>query len=146
MESGSRVGIKPKLYKPVLADKKHHFSLQKCFLHTRETFCTSLGYFLVFIEFYILICILIGRQKRIHLKSTPPAVLQPPQHAPRRRITPGLCPGSFKDKKKDATATSWLTLYTLTYQDTRLLSGYHLPFLASSKNAFTLTSQSQSPI
>ena len=44
------------------------------------------------------------------------------QHSPTRsqpsaeesHPTPGSCPGSFKDKKRDTTATSWLTSYTQT--------------------------------
>ena len=38
-----------------------------------------------------------------------------PSHLPQEEAshqTPGSCPGSFKDKKRDATPTSWQTSYT----------------------------------
>ena len=99
---------------------------------------------LVFIEFNILIFILIGRQKRTHLNPAPPPAPQPPpltqpQPAPRRRIKPPkpwVMPWILQDRKKDATATSWPTSYTPISQDTRILSGCHLPFLTSSKNSY----------
>ena len=67
---------------------------------------------LYFTEFSILIFILICR---------PPPALQPHHshsnsHHPGEKEshqTPGSCPGSFKDKKKDSTATSCTTLYRL---------------------------------
>ena len=77
-------------YKPPLADKEHHLSLQRCQLHIRETFYISLGYFWFFIEFNTLICIMIGRLRRTHLNQGSPPALQPapqqqPQPALRRR-------------------------------------------------------------
>ena len=60
---------------------------------------------------HISIFIIICRQRRTHLNAGQPPVLQPaaqPQPPPGKEShqTPGSCPGSFKHKKKDATATS----------------------------------------
>ena len=105
-----------------------------------------------FIEFNILFFIMICRQRRTHLKPGPAPAIQPapqPQPAPRKRgihQTPGSCPGYFKDKKRDPTATYWPTYYTLISQDTRSFSGCHLPFSISLKNAYTTVSRSHSPI
>ena len=73
---------------------KNHLSLQKYIpaSHHRD-FTHHLRVILVFIEFNILICILMDRQKRTHLNPAPPPVIQPqvqpqPQSAPRRRRKP----------------------------------------------------------
>ena len=60
--------------------------------HHRD-FTHQLRVHLVFIEFNILICILMGRQRRTHLNPAPSPALQPPpqpqtQPAPRRRRKP----------------------------------------------------------
>ena len=85
---------------------------------------------MVFIEFYILICIFMGRQKRTHLNPAPSHAIRPPaQPQPSQpkgeesHPTPGSCPGFPRDKKRDATATSWPTSYTLTSQGTIILPG-----------------------
>ena len=80
---------------------------------------------------------MICRQRRTHLNPEPSQVLKPapqPQNKPatgeeKCHQTHGSCPGSFKDKKNDATATAWLTSCTQTSQDTRILPACHLPFL-----------------
>ena len=89
---------------------------------------------LVFIEFNILICLQTGRQKRTHLNPAPPPALQPPPQ-PQPQPPAGeeeshparvSCPGSSKDKKEDATATSWPTSYTPTSQNfVRMPPGLH---------------------
>ena len=90
-----------------------------------------------FIEFNIFICILIGRKRRTHSIPAPsPAIQSPtqpqPHPAPRTKRKPPK-PWDhaldFKDKKRNATATSWPTSYTPTSQGARILSGCHLPFL-----------------
>ena len=97
--------------------------------HHRD-FIHQLRVLLVFIEFNILMFILMERQRRTHLKPAPSPALQPPpqpqpQPTPRRRRKPaktGSCPEFSTDKKSDTTATSWPTSYTQTFQDTRILS------------------------
>ena len=105
---------------------------------------------------------MICRQKRTHPNPGPAPAIQPiphlqpqPGEAPgeeESHQTPGSCPGYLKQTKNDATATSSPThlfnphQYTLTSQDTRILSGCHLPFLTSSQNAYTTTSRSPSTI
>ena len=49
--------------------------------HHRD-FINQLRVLLVFIEFNILICILIGRQKRTHLNPTPPPATAPAPASP----------------------------------------------------------------
>ena len=84
--------------------------------HHRD-FTHQLRVLLVFTEFNILICILMERQ-RTHLNPPPSPAIQPPaqpqpQPAPRRsHPTSRSCYRFFRDKKRDATATSWLTSYT----------------------------------
>ena len=55
--------IKPKLNKPILAAINQHLSLQRCLLHIGKPSTDASGIF-VFIEFNILIFIMICRQKR----------------------------------------------------------------------------------
>ena len=62
--------MESKLYKNPMAVKKHHVLLQRCQLHTTETFNISLGYF-CFVEFNILISIMICRQRRAHTNPGP---------------------------------------------------------------------------
>ena len=99
-------------YKSPLACKKTSFAAVKMPATHHRDICLGT---LVFIEFNILICILMERQRRTHLnpRSSPaiqPPPQPPPQSVPRRRRKPP-CPGSFKDKNRDSTATSWQTSY-----------------------------------
>ena len=126
------------LTKKTFVTAKMQATHQRGFLH-------KLRVLLVFIEFNNLICILMRRQRRTH-PAPSPALQPPPQPAPTRKKsqqTYGSCPRSFKDKKEDATATSWPTSYTQISQDTRILAGSHL---TSSRNAHSTTLRSQSPI
>ena len=69
------------------------------------------------------------RQKRTHLNHLLPCshhhILSPSQPLGGEEChqTPGSCHGSFKDKRRDPTTTSWTTPYTQTSKDTRILSG-----------------------
>ena len=115
--------------------------------HHRD-FLHQLRVLLFFIEFNILIFIMMERQRTTYLNPAPSLTIQLPAQPPgeeKNHQTPGSCPGSFKDNKRYATATFCPTSYTLTYQDTRILSGCHMPFWTSTRNAYTTTSRSQSP-
>ena len=92
--------------------------------HHRD-FLHKLSVPLLLIRFNGLICILICRQRRTHLKPEPPTTPTPyshhhspsqPQGEQESHQIPGSCPGSFKDKKMDATATNWPTQCTVTSQ------------------------------
>ena len=112
-------------------------------------FLHKLRVYLVLVEFNIFICIMIGGQKRSQLNpgltTCPTASITAiaPASPRRSRQIPGSYPGSFKDKKKDATAISWSTSYTPTSQNTRILPP---AFMTPSKNAYTTASRGQSPI
>ena len=74
MESGSRVGIKPTLYKPLLAAVNHHLSLQRWKLHIKD-FLQKPWVLLLVVEFNILVFIMIYTQKRTPLNPGPAPAL-----------------------------------------------------------------------
>ena len=68
-----------------------------------------------------------------------------PKQPPRRKLPKPWCPGSFKEMKEDTTEPSWLILYRLISQATRILSKCHLHFFTSLRDAYTTALSIQSP-
>ena len=122
--------------------------------HNRDSI-HQLKVLLVFIEFNIVICILMGRQRRMHLNPAASPSLQtpqpPPQPAPRRRRKKKKKHTKSLDHALDPLKTRKGILqqppgrpHTLISQETRILSGCPLLFLTSSRNTFTIASRSKS--
>ena len=120
-----------------LWQKKTSFVTAKMLVTHWRDCLDKLRVFLVFIEFIILICILIARQRRIHLYPAPPTALQPP---------PQSQPWILQRQEKGCYSN---LLADLIYTD---IPGYQnfvrMPpaFFTSSRNTYTTTSRSQSPI
>ena len=119
--------------------------------HQRD-FLHKLMVLLVFIEFNILICILIGRQRRTHLNPESPPALQPapqpqPQPAPRRRRKlPYPCVMPWILLRQEKRCYSNLLTDLIYPSIPEFCQDSPLPFFTSSRNAYTTASRSQSAI
>ena len=119
--------------------------------HHRD-FLHRLMVLLVFIEFNILICILIGRQ-RTHINPTPPPALQPlpqpqPQPATRRRrpLNPWVIPWIPQRQEKGCYSNLLADLIHTDIPGYQNLVRMPPAFLALLKKAYSTASRSQSRI